>query len=326
MLSLILPTFNESQNLPPLLEELAAALRGIDYEVIVVDDDSPDRTWEAAERLRDRYPFLKVIRRVGRRGLSSAVADGMRAAGGDVLAVMDADGQHDPKLLLAMLEEIDQDRADLVIGSRYMPGGSVGNWHLGRRLLSATGTLVTRLGLSHAVRDPLSGLFAIRRSQAMPVVDAFEPEGFKILLDLLVRLPRTARVRELPFVFRTRLSGESKLTLSVHLAVLRTIIPIILARYGRRVFIILCITLGLLLLSRAWPLRALYLDADVRSRVKAELQAVADRHGWLLSDLSVRSVTAEEMQVIRRAHGRGADPEVCLRVRFADSSILPCGA
>jgi len=230
-LSLILPTYNEAETIPVIVPQVSKALSGILHEIIIVDDDSPDATWQQAEKLKDGYPMVSVIRRLGRRGLSSAVVEGFQAAKGDIVAVMDADGQHDPDVLPRMLEKI-QAGSDVVIGSRYSSGGSVGDWNIFRKLLSSSGTLLTRLALRRYVADPLSGFFMMRQSTVEPLLAHFHPEGFKILLDIIVRLPQHTTVDEIPFVFRTRIAGESKLNFGVHLAVLHTVIPLLIRRFA----------------------------------------------------------------------------------------------
>jgi dolichol-phosphate mannosyltransferase len=313
MLSLILPTYNEAENLPVILPQLQKALASIPHEIIVVDDNSPDRTWEKAETLKKHYPSLVVIRRVGRRGLSSAVVEGFLAAKGETLAVMDADGQHDSELLPKMIEAIESG-SDVVIGSRYLEGGSVGNWNIFRKLLSSSGTIVTRLALRRHVADPLSGFFMMRTSSARPLLTDLHPEGFKILLDLLARLPAQAKVREIPFVFRTRIAGESKLTFSVHLAVLRTLFPLLLKRFGLGLFLLICLLIALVLLPRVWQLRALYSNSSVRVAAQQALQHTADTHGLLLSQFSIRHIEHDRVTVDIRDYKKGTDTTECRRI------------
>lgn len=162
MLSLILPTYNEAENLPGLLEEIEGAMGDIPFEMIVVDDDSPDRTWEVAELLADDRPYLRVLRRMGRRGLSSAVIEGFRMAQGDVLVAMDSDGQHDP-LLLPRLYAAIRSGVGVALGSRYVPGGSVEGWARARHWLSYIATGLAWLVTRTRVKDPMSGFFAIDR-------------------------------------------------------------------------------------------------------------------------------------------------------------------
>ena len=212
LLSVVVPTYNERENLPVLLERLEAALRGLDcFEVIIVDDDSPDGTWRLAEELaRTRYPWLRVIRRVGERGLGSAIIRGLREARGDYVAVIDADLQHPPELLPVMLRRALEEGADVVIASRYVEGGGVEGWSKWRLLVSRAAGLVARLLLPEVrrVKDPMSGYWLVRRSIIEGV--ELEPRSWKILLEILVKA-RPGRVVEVPYVFRERLHGESKL-------------------------------------------------------------------------------------------------------------------
>ncbi len=181
--SLILPTYNERENLAPLLERVTSALEGYEHEIIVVDDDSPDRTWEEGERLRSLYPRLRVIRRVRERGLSSAVVRGFREATGEVLVVMDADLQHDEAILGKLIGALDE--GHFAIASRSSAEES---WGWERRLRSQVATTLARLVLNVPISDPMSGYFAIRRSFFACLDDGtLRPKGFKILLYLYAR-------------------------------------------------------------------------------------------------------------------------------------------
>lgn len=212
-LSLVIPTFNERQNIEPLAQQLSSLLDpvlGADYELIIVDDDSPDLTWEAALALSDRYP-VKVMRRQTERGLSSAVIRGWQAAQGQILGVIDADLQHPPEVLLAMLDAV-QSRADLAVGSRHVEGGGVSEWSLVRRFLSRGAQI---LGLIIAptvvgrVSDPMSGYFLVQR--AAITGPTLNPAGYKILLEVIGR-GQIGRIAEVGYVFQERAEGESKVT------------------------------------------------------------------------------------------------------------------
>ncbi len=217
-LSLVVPTFNESSNISALLRELAAILDpalGSAYEIIVVDDDSPDRTWECAEALLPQMRNLHVIRRKGERGLSTAIVRGWQVARGDVLAVIDGDLQHPPEVLLALWKKMQQG-TDLAVASRHLQGGGVSEWALWRRAVSRGAQVLGLLVLPGAVgrvNDPMSGYLMVRRD----VVQGIElsPLGYKILVELLSRCaPR--EIAEVPYVFRERHSGHSKLTPAVY--------------------------------------------------------------------------------------------------------------
>jgi dolichol-phosphate mannosyltransferase len=243
MLSLILPTFNEAENLPELLPAIEEAMQDQNFEILIVDDDSPDETWRLAEELAKSRPHLRVIRRIGRRGLSSAVIEGFLAAKGEVLAVMDADGQHDAALLSRLHAAVIAPSigADIAIGSRYMEGGSVGVWDERRHLLSRAATRISQRLCRVVVHDPMSGFFAIRRSVFMEVLPRLNPMGFKILLDLLVHVPRETRAVELPFRFGTRLHGESKLSARVQIEFLEYLWDVTVGRAVPLTFVKFCL-------------------------------------------------------------------------------------
>lgn len=211
-ITLVVPTYNEAENLPILMEKVFKEFsqNNISGRVIVVDDDSPDGTWRVAEELRETYPGLDVLRRIGKSGLSSAVLDGFETASSEVLGVMDADLSHPPERIPAMLEPILSEGADFVIGSRYVDTGGIENWTAWRKLSSKLATL-TVLGLTN-VKDPMSGYFFIRRK----VVEGadLDPKGFKIALEILVR-GNYRRVVEVPIVFADRRYGKSKLGFNV---------------------------------------------------------------------------------------------------------------
>ncbi|MCX7214297.1 MAG: glycosyltransferase family 2 protein [Burkholderiales bacterium] len=203
-LAVVIPTFNEIDNVEELLSRLERVLQGVAFEVIFVDDDSPDGTAERLQALSRRFPRVRCLRRVGRRGLSSACVEGMLASGAPFLAVMDADLQHDEALLPGMLGVLRDEPIDIVVGSRFVEGGAVGDWESSRQSISAVATRLSQRLLGLTLADPMSGAFqaAVYRLSSI---------GFKILVDLLASSPTPLRVRELPYVFRNRLAGESKL-------------------------------------------------------------------------------------------------------------------
>jgi len=230
VLSLVLPTYNEAKNIPELLPKLEEILTGIEHEIIIVDDDSPDGTWHIALELAQGREDLHVIRRLGRRGLSSAVIEGFLAAKGDVFAVMDADGQHDFELLPALYHAV-RSGSGIAVGSRYVEGGSVGEWDERRQVLSRIATRLALFLCAVKVKDPMSGFFAIERSLFERVVTKLNPKGFKILLDLLVCVPRETQVTEHPFTFRKRLHGQSKLSLRVQVDFLEYLYDVTVGKY-----------------------------------------------------------------------------------------------
>ncbi|MBK4731551.1 glycosyltransferase [Oxynema sp. CENA135] len=213
-LSLILPTYTESENIEAIVGKLTALLDPTlpnAYELIVVDDDSPDKTWEVALALSDRYPQLRVMRRQSERGLSTAVIRGWQVARGEVLGVIDADLQHPPEVLLKMIAEIEEG-ADLVVASRHIEGGGVSDWSFIRRFLSRGAQvlgLILLPGVVGRVSDPMSGYFMVRRSA---IADReMNPIGYKILIEVLGR-GEIGDVAEVGYVFQERQEGESKVT------------------------------------------------------------------------------------------------------------------
>lgn len=209
-LSLITPTYNEAQNVPRLVEEVARYLCGHDYEIIICDDDSPDRTWEVAEQVAATNLHVRVLRRRGDRGLTRSVIDGFGMASGEIVACMDADLQHDPVILPRMLEAISQG-ADVVVGSRYVGGGSTGEWKLIRRFASWVATKAAQWTLGVNIHDPMSGYFMLRRVDFIRVRDRVRGSGFKVLLEIVAKLG-DCKIVEVPITFRRRLAGRSKLT------------------------------------------------------------------------------------------------------------------
>lgn len=212
-ISVITPTFNERDNLAPLIEEISRDLAGTSFEIIIADDDSPDRTWEHAQEIANADPRVRVIRRTSQRGLGASVIDGFAAARGELVACIDADLQHDPSALPHMLQAVDSG-ADVAIGSRYVGGGSTGNWNFARRMISRLATRMAQGFLGIQLSDPMSGYFVMRRADFLKVQPALDGRGFKILLEILAELrPRT--IAEVPYTFRIRHSGNSKLTSAI---------------------------------------------------------------------------------------------------------------
>jgi len=214
-LAVIIPTFNEVYNIDPLLSRLCVALKGIDFEVIFVDDDSADGTAEYIRTLSRTCPGIRVIQRVGRSGLASACIEGMLATSAPYLAVMDADLQHDESILPEMFHALRSESLDIVIGSRYIAEGSFGPMSPFRRLLSRLGSRISSIACRCEVSDPMSGYFMLTRSFLNLVVRRLSGVGFKILVDILASCPRPVRLKEIPYEFRERLHGESKLDINV---------------------------------------------------------------------------------------------------------------
>lgn len=227
--TVILPTYNEAANLPVLLERLDLTLAHLDYEIVVVDDDSPDGTWRVAEEHASRSPRIRVLRRVGRRGLSSAVVEGMAMAQGRVLAVMDADLQHDEAVLPRMVAAVSQGGAEVCVATRATDEGSYGSFGPLRRLVSEAGTVLAHQMLGVQVSDPMSGYFAVSRARYERVRGQLSGRGFKILLEVLALGPRP-RVAEVGYRFRERAAGTTKLSSSVGLAYLASVAELAVAR------------------------------------------------------------------------------------------------
>jgi dolichol-phosphate mannosyltransferase len=210
-LSIVVPAFNERDNVAALVERLAVALRGRAWEVIFVDDDSPDGTAEQVRELARSDVRVRCIQRIGRRGLSSACIEGLLSSSAPYQAVMDADLQHEETILPAMLDVLARGEADIVIGSRYVERGGVGDWHQSRQRMSRFATALSRLVLHADLRDPMSGFFMLRREAFAERVRNLSGFGFKILLDLFASSKEPPRFVEMPYQFRNRLAGESKL-------------------------------------------------------------------------------------------------------------------
>lgn len=211
-LAVIVPTFNERDNVAELVRRLHAALTGISWEVIFVDDDSPDGTAQAAFDLAAADGRVRCVQRLGRRGLSSACVEGMLATGAPYLAVIDGDLQHDECCLPRMLTTLQTTPdLDLVIGSRYVDKGDVGDWNPLRLRISRLATRLGRRFVPETLRDPMSGFFMIRRQVFLGLVRRLSSIGFKILLDIFASAPVPLKFRELPYQFRNRQAGESKL-------------------------------------------------------------------------------------------------------------------
>ncbi len=212
--SLIVPTYNESKNIKNIVRQLSQLLDDAiprAYELIVVDDNSPDDTWKIAYELMPDYPQLKVMRRIEERGLSTAVIRGWQAASGEVLGVIDGDLQHPPELLLQLWSEI-QRGADLAVASRHVDGGGVSEWSFIRRFLSRGAQLLGLIilpGVIGRVSDPMSGYFLIRRQCIAGRI--LSPLGYKILIEVLGR-GKVAWIAEVGYVFQERVAGESKVT------------------------------------------------------------------------------------------------------------------
>lgn len=216
-LTIVLPTFNEKGNVVPILDRLERALAYVHYEVIFVDDDSPDGTADAVRQVARDRDNVRVLHRIGRRGLSSACIEGILAAAAPFVAVMDADLQHDETILPEMLWRIREENLDLVVGSRNLSGGSMGEFAQWRVKLSHLGKRLSLMGAEHELSDPMSGFFIVRVSAFQQFAHRLSAIGFKILLDIVLSAGPGLRIGEVPYRFRQREHGESKLDVLVGL-------------------------------------------------------------------------------------------------------------
>jgi dolichol-phosphate mannosyltransferase len=230
-LSVVVPTFNERGNVTALFRKLEAALAGVAWEVIFVDDNSPDGTWQEVRDLARNDGRVRCIRRIGRRGLSGACIEGILASSAPCAAVMDADLQHDETQLAKMLALIEEGAAELVVGSRYVEGGNADSFNRARAGASAFATEIAKRVLGVRIADPMSGFFMIRRDRFEQLAPKLSTQGFKILLDIVVSAHGELKTMEVPYSFGARLHGESKLDSMVALDFL----GLVLAKFTRDV-------------------------------------------------------------------------------------------
>jgi dolichol-phosphate mannosyltransferase len=210
-LSVVVPTFNERDNVTVLYRRLEATLAGIPWEVVFVDDNSPDGTWEVVRGLARQDSRVRCVRRIGRRGLSGACIEGILASGAPYAAVIDADLQHDETQLPKMVALLQSGEAELVVGSRYIEGGSADSFNKQRAGASQLATEVAKRVLGVKVNDPMSGFFMIRRDSFEQLAPQLSTQGFKILLDIIATARGELRTKEVPYTFGARQHGESKL-------------------------------------------------------------------------------------------------------------------
>ena len=214
-LAIVLPTYNERENIPLMIARLDEALRGIAWEAIFVDDDSPDGTSDLVRAHARQDLRIRLIHRIGRRGLASACIEGMMATSAAYVAVMDADLQHDETVLPEMLARLKQDSLDIIVGTRNGCGGSMGQFQRSRVWLSRIGQKISQSVCSCKLSDPMSGFFVTRRSFLLEIVHELQGGGFKILVDMLASSRRPVRVGEVGYTFGVRRHGESKLDVRV---------------------------------------------------------------------------------------------------------------
>ncbi len=210
-LTIVVPTFNEVENVAELVRRVEVALDSVEWEIVFVDDDSPDGTAESVFELSRSNPRVRGIKRVGRRGLSSACIEGMCSSSAPLMAVMDADLQHDESILSKMIGALKTGNADIAVGSRYTAGGSTGDMPGVRARMSRFATWIGSRWLGVATTDPMSGFFMLRRSFFYEVVHDLSGKGFKILLDIIASAKREVAIVDVPYNMRARQHGDSKL-------------------------------------------------------------------------------------------------------------------
>jgi dolichol-phosphate mannosyltransferase len=210
-LAIVIPTLNERDNIAPLLAKLQSCLTGIEWEVLFVDDDSSDGTLDQIRSFARVMPNVRLIHRIGRMGLGSACMEGMLATIAPYIAVMDADMQHDEKLLPQMLQRMQDEQLDIVVGSRHIAGGSVGEFSPVRKFISDSGKKLSRLVCRCELTDPMSGFFMADSRFVRGVIRRMSAISFKVLVDMLASSEAPVRIEELPYRFGERLSGSSKL-------------------------------------------------------------------------------------------------------------------
>ena len=271
-LSVVIPTKNEVENVEPLLKRLGVALAGIEWEAVFVDDNSTDGTPELLTRTAQADRRVRLIRRIGRRGLSSAVVEGALASTTPIVAVIDADLQHDEKILPALYRAVADGEHELAIGTRYAANGSTGDWAEDRLKISRFATALASPIMKTRLSDPMSGFFAVRRDVLLEAAPKLSSVGYKILLDLVASHPRPLKVAEVGYTFGTRQHGESKLDEMVALEFLELLldkaigrfVPVKLVQFG---------AVGLL--GVGVHLALLYLTLNIMGAAFATAQAVA---------------------------------------------------
>jgi dolichol-phosphate mannosyltransferase len=230
-LTLVVPTLNERGNLEKLLERIEKAMLGIHWELIFVDDSSSDGTPEAIQEIAQLDPRIRLIRRFRRRGLASAVIEGALASTTPVIAVLDADLQHDETILPSLVRPLLLGATDLAVGTRYVEGSSTENWDRKRLRISRTATWMAAGLLKTRCSDPMSGLFAVRRDTLLAVLPHLSTVGYKILFDILASSPKNLKITEVPYRFGVRHAGASKLDHAVELEYVELLLDKLVGRW-----------------------------------------------------------------------------------------------
>jgi len=253
-LSVVIPTFNESSGIAEIIHSLHSSLKElkINFEIILVDDDSPDETWKIAAELTKEIPELTVIRRLGMKGLATAVICGWHHSTGQLLGVMDGDGQHPTEVIQDLFNTFNGSNNEVAIASRYLPHGGIKKWSFSRRLLSRGAQTLGQLLLPGAIgtiNDPMSGYFIVKRS--IITETELDPVGYKILLEILAR-SQTNKIQEIPYVFLERSFGKSKVAVSHYISYLRHLLRLRIQPLRSRALVrYLLVTAGALALDAA---------------------------------------------------------------------------
>ena len=243
-ITIIVPTFNEHDNVEPLVEQINRCLAGRDWEILFVDDNSSDHTASQVEKLGRADPRIKCLLRVGRRGLSSACIEGILASSSPLVAVMDGDLQHDAAILPKMIDVLSNSDVQIAIGSRYTNGGNIDQWTFWRKMVSGTATILSRVLIPEGLTDPMSGYFVIRRDLFIGLADQLSGKGFKILLDIFSSSTDNLNFVEVPYSFGVRHSGKSKLRTHVVLEFCEMVVDKFVGRYlSPKFFLFVCVGL-----------------------------------------------------------------------------------
>ncbi|MEP6829227.1 MAG: glycosyltransferase family 2 protein [Rhizomicrobium sp.] len=300
-LSVILPTYKERGNVAELVRRLDAALTGIAWEAIFVDDNSPDGTSQAVKDIAANDSRVRCLRRVGRRGLAGACIEGMLSSASPFVAVMDADLQHDEKVLPQMLARLRDGGADLVAGTRYVEGGSAESFSGSRSTISRLATKLTHRLVGTNLSDPMSGFFMMRRDRLEEIVSRLSPVGFKILLDIAATGGERLSIAEQPYVFGARFDGESKFNAQIGVEFL----GLLLAKMTgdlvdpRFLFFAIVGTLGLVVHLIALRLSLVFLpDAFRAAQIIATLVAMTSNF-LLNNELTYRDRRLKGMALLR---------------------------
>ena len=241
IVSIVIPTYNEKDNITPLVEKIHKALAGYPYEIVIVDDNSKDGTIEIAQGLAARYPVKLLVRR-DEKGLATAVIHGIKNVSGNNVCVMDADLQHPPEIIPGLLKAM-ENGADMVIASRYVPGGGCPQWGLVRRIISKGAIKISHILLpsSRKVKDPMSGFFMFKRGNVSP--EKLKPVGYKIGLEIML-MGNFSNVVEVPFIFEDRTAGKSKLRAKTQVDYLKHVFNL-MARTGELAMFLKFVAVGL---------------------------------------------------------------------------------